>query len=175
MKTRIALCVFLITASVSLRAEDAAPRGLPAGEQSESLTPENVLARQVSEIAATSGMSQRTKAKRIAAAVRLAVVTTTTDIKDPTQALQSALELAKAATQAAPQFAKSIRDAIISIPSIASIEGALALLQAAIKEAAESAGDGRTVVHFAEPDAHVPQNPELPHGNPPGPIVSPSH
>jgi hypothetical protein len=174
MKTRLTLCLILLSATVGLHAEDAAPRGqTPAGEQSEHPTPESILARQVSEIATSSSASRKTKAKRIASAVHLAVISATTDVKDPDQVLKIALDLATAAAEAAPNFAEAIRDAIISIPSIASIAGAAAELQTAIKAAAAS--NERTVVEFSSTPPRPPQNPDFGAGSGGVSVVSPSH
>ena len=123
MKTRLTLCLILLSTTVGLRVE-AAPQDLPpGGEQAEHPTPENILVRQVSEIATSSTGSHKDKAKRIANAIRLAVISATADVKDPDQALKIALDLATAAAEAAPNFAEAIRDAVLSIPSIASIAG----------------------------------------------------
>ena len=172
MKTRLTLCPILLSTTVGLRVE-AAPQDLPpAGEQAEHPTLENILARQVSEIATSSTGSHKDKAKRIANAVRLAVMTTTADVKDPDQALKIALDLATAAAQAAPKFAEAIRDAIISIPSIASITGAVSELQNAI--AAAVASGERPVVEFSSTPPRPPQNPEFVGGSG-DVVVSPSH
>lgn len=173
MKTRLTLCFILLVAMIGLRAEDAAPRGqTPAAEQTDQLTPESILARQVSEIAASSSASRKTKAKRIANAVHLAVISATADVKDPDQALKIALDLGTAAAQAAPSFAEAIRDAIISIPSIASIPGAAAQVQAAITAAA-AASDHSTGAPTTTPP-RPPQNPEIGGGSG-DVVVSPSH
>jgi len=173
MKTRLTLCFILLSAMIGLRAEDATPRGqTPAGEQAEQLTPDSILARQVSEIAASSSASRKIKAKRIANAVRLAVLSATADVKDPDQALKIALDLGTAAAQAAPSFAEAIRDAIISIPSIASIPGAAAQVQAAITAAA-AASDHSTGAPTTTPP-RPPQNPEIGGGSG-DVVVSPSH
>lgn len=176
MKTRLALCLIPLLITAGLRSEDAAnaPSRAIAAEQAEHPTPETVLAAQVSEIAASSGVSQKTKARRIANAVRLAVIAATAEVKDPGQALKIAVGLATVATEAAPHFADPIRNAILSIPSIASIDGALPQVQAAIAAAAEAATGERTVVHFASTPSRPPQNPEFVGGGG-DVVVSPSH
>jgi hypothetical protein len=174
MKTRLTLCLVLASASVGLRAEDAAPQlQNPAGEQSDHPTPESILARQVSEIASSSSASRKAKAKRIGSAVHLAVIEATTGVKDPDQVLRIALGLATAAAEAAPSFADVIRDAILSIPSIASIDGAVAQLQAVITAAA-AAGD-RPVVEFSSTPPRPPQNPGFGGGAGDIVVASPSH
>jgi len=174
MKTRLALCLVLLPLTAGLNAEDAPQNRAAAAEQVEHPTPETILAAQVSEIAASSTMPRKTKEKRIASAVRLAVIAATADVKEASRALEIALGLATVAAQAAPHFAEAIRDAIISIPSIASIEGALPQLQTAIKEGARAATGEPAVVEFASPPPRPPQNPEFVGGSG-DVVVSPSH
>jgi hypothetical protein len=176
MKTRLALClIFLPFTAGLLNAEGVAPhRDQAAAEQAEHPTPESILAAQVSEIATSTEMPRKAKEKRIASAVRLAVIAATTDVRDPGRALEIALGLATVAAQAAPRFAEAIRDAIISIPSIASIEGALPQLQTAVKEGARAASGESAIVEFASPSPRPPQNPEFV-GSSGDVVVSPSH
>jgi hypothetical protein len=173
MKTRLTLCLVLASATVGLLAEEPAPQlQNPPSEQSARPTPESILAGQVSEIASSSA-SRKTKAKRIGSAVHLAVIDATTGVKDPVQVLKIALGLATAAAEAAPSFADAIRDAILSIPSIASIDGAVTQLQAVITAAAAS-GD-RPVVEFSSTPPRPPQNPGFGGGAGDIVVASPSH
>jgi hypothetical protein len=163
MKTRLIFCLVLLAATLGLRAED----------QSAPPTPAAALATQLSEIASSSAISHKTKARRIASAVRLAVMAATADVKDPGQALTIALGLATVAAKAAPDFAEAIRDAIDSIPSIASITGAWAQLQRAVIEGANEAGNDRQDVNFASNPPRPPPNLDL-GGSSGSVVVSPS-
>jgi len=175
MKTRLAFCLVFLLLTVGVRAEDVTSHRGPGAspDQTEPPTPGTMLATQVSEIAASSTLPRKTKEKRIASAVRLAVIAATTDVNEPGQVLTIALGLATMAAKAAPDFAAAIRDAIFSIPSIASIDGALAQLQTAVLEGARAGREEREEAHFASNPPRPP--PDLDLGGHGEVVVSPSH
>jgi hypothetical protein len=115
------------------------------GSEAPAPSPESTLAARVKEIAATPGLSRKEKSRRIAAAVREAVIDATKNLTNPDEVLSVATDLATAAAQAVPNFAGAIRDAVVNIPAIANINGAVAKLQTAITTAAAAAtADNRT-------------------------------
>ncbi len=107
----------------------AAPEGQP-----DKPTPATALAAEVREIANFRMMSHSKKEKRIANAVRIAVVGATA-YKDPAETLAIAAELAAAAAGAAPPFKDAIVHAVSFTPSVASIDGASGQIQAAVDDA----------------------------------------
>jgi len=176
MKTRSALCLALLFATVGLRADDASSplNQATAAERAEHPTPESILATEVSEIASSSTLSPKAKAKQVSRTVRRAVIAATTDVREPKQALKIALSLASEAAKAAPLFTEAIRDAIFSIPSIASIRGALAQLDRAVEEGAKAAMEEPSPVMAA---GDAPRPAPIPTSNGGGDVVvaSPSH
>ena len=144
MKSHLAFLLVYLPVSAGLAAQDTNSlqnQSGPARQTEETLTPEAVLAAQVSEIASSTTLSPKTQAKLIANAVRLAVLTATEGVTDPTRRLTLALELAAAAAKAAPHFADAITTAVSSIPSIAGINGALAQIKAAVLSGTQAADD----------------------------------
>ena len=142
MKSHLAFLLVYLPVSAGLAAQDTNSlqnQSGPARQTEETLTPEAVLAAQVSEIASSTTLSPKTQAKLIASAVRLAVLAATEAVADPAQRLTLALELATAAANAAPQFANAITTAVSSIPSIASINGALTQIKAAVQSGTQAA------------------------------------
>jgi hypothetical protein len=115
----------------------SAPSAPPSADET-SLTPESVLASQVSEIAAATTMTRATKEKLIASAVRLAINAAIQGIKDPARVLDLAVQLAGAAAEAAPAFADTVMSASTSVPGVARVDGAVAALQAAVDTGATS-------------------------------------
>ena len=176
MKIRLTLGLILLSTALGLNAEETPPsQHQPgAGGQVEQPTPESILAAQVQEIAASPSLSRRAKERRIASAVRQAVIAATANVGEQDQALKIALALAKAAVQAAPYFADSIRDAIISIPSIASIAGAVAQIQATVSAAVTAATGGNPAGGPPSTRPSPPQNPES-NGGSGDVVVSPAH
>jgi len=161
MNIRPALCLISLSAALGLNARDIPDPGSqpPLREQGENPTPESTLAKQVADIASSASLSHREKAKQIANAVRLAVIAATANVKDTVQALKIAVDLATAAAEAAPNYAEAILNAMIGIPSISGIEGALPKLKAAITEAVTAAE--HTVVVSPFTPHEPPQNPEF--------------
>jgi hypothetical protein len=176
MKTRLAFCLISLLFSVGLCAAELGsnPGSTGAADQSGPPTPESVLATQLSEIASSSTLSHKAKAKQIASAVRLAVIAATADVKDPAQALTTALGIATVAAKAAPDYTEAISDAIYSIPSIASINGALAQLQQAVAEGVNAAKNERQEVNFASNPPRPPPSLNLGGGSAGPVVVSPS-
>ena len=82
------------------------------------------LAADVREFAGAPGLSRSKKEKRIATAVRVAVVAATSYRQNPREILGAALELAAAAARAAPAYAEVIVNAAALAPSVAAVEGA---------------------------------------------------
>jgi hypothetical protein len=150
MKSIFVCLIISAACSAGLRAADAPT---PDPTRNEAATPASQLAAQVKEIAATPDMSDKTKAKLIASAVQVAINNAVAGITEPAEALQLATELAGAAAKAAPHFAESITHAVMSNPSIAGIDGALAAVQAAVHAAVQEAnlagrpGLGRVPAH----------------------------
>lgn len=128
-------------------------------------SPASVLASQVGDIALSPKLSPKEKAKYIANAVRVAIIATTADLKDPAQIVSIALELATVATKAAPAFAPVIAHTVCSLSAISSIEGAAGQITAAVDAAALAA----TSVSVASPapSAPNPTNPEFGGSNSP--------
>jgi len=140
------------------------------GNQAEQQTPSGALAAEVREIANFRMMSHAKKEKRIANAVRIAVVGATA-YKDPAETLNIASELAAAATTAAPPFKDTIVHAVLFTPSVASIDGASSQIQAAVDAAEAKARDAEKTARAAAvkkpanpavESAAAPQNPAPP-------------
>ena len=166
------LCLILFAAcSASLRAGDVPPPESHPREtaKNEAPTPASLLAEQVRQIAATPDMSDKTKAKLIAKAVEVAVSNALAGVKDPADALRLARDLAAAAAKAAPRFAETITRAVMSNPTIADVDGALAQVQSAVHAAVQARNSpSRSDSDHANPHADFG-------GNNGDHIVSPSH
>ncbi len=180
MKTRPALFLLSLPIAAGLAAKDDSSVGTPAPnvEKSDQLTPGGILAAQVGEIARTKDLSDHSKSRQIASAVRLAVTTSTTNLKSPEQALNLVLDLATRAAKAAPDFADVITeaalDAVQRVPLLADLAGVKDRVQdavfAGVKAAAEETGEAR----FESNPAKPPAAPEF-GGKTDDVIVSPSH
>jgi len=137
-----ALFFFLtfISMNAGLSADAAASPGDSTAVENQAGKPTaaEALAAEVGEIAHYRMMSHAKKEKRIANAVRVAVVGATA-YKDPAEALNIASELAAAASTAAPPFKDVIVHAVLFTPSVASIDGASGQIQAAVDFAATKA------------------------------------
>jgi hypothetical protein len=135
-----------LAADTAASSGDVAALGNQAGPQ----TPAEALAAEVRKIANFRMMSHAKKEKRIANAVRIAVVGATA-YQDPTEIANIASDLAAAAVNAAPSFKDVIVHAVTFTPSVASIDGASGQIQAAADYAAakaveaEKAAKGSTV------------------------------
>ena len=99
------------------------------------------LAADVREFASAPGLSRAKREKRIATAVRTAVVAATAYRQDPSAVLGAASELAAAATHAAPAYADVIIKAAALAPGVSRIDGAAS----AIRSAALSGAKGKPV------------------------------
>jgi hypothetical protein len=134
-----ALMFFLtfLSMNVGFAADNVASSGDgPALEdQAGKQTPAMALAAEVSEIANFKMMSHSKKEKRIANAVRIAVVAATA-YKDQAETVNIAAELAAAAAAAAPPFTDAIIHAVSFTPAVARIDGASGQIQAAADYAA---------------------------------------
>ncbi len=117
-------------------------------QQDNQLTPGKILAAQVSEIANTKDLSDRSKNRQIASAVRLAITTVTTNLKSTDDALNAVLDLATNAAKAAPEFADVIREAALDaaqhLPQLSDLAGLGGNVQdavfAGVKAAASDSG-----------------------------------
>lgn len=162
------LLAFLTLLSVTVtRVVAAAPaQDAAAGPQSAA----NVLALQVAEIASSTKLTPKTKEARIATMVRKAVILATVNVNDPAQAVSIAVDLATAAAGAAPEFTDAIINSVSSVPSIASIDGAVAALNTSVKAAASP--------DTQNSNENRPGSPYAPTSPPPGPgsgvVASPS-
>jgi hypothetical protein len=96
------------------------------------------LAAEVSEISHSAMISHAKKEKRISTAVRVAVVAATAYKQNPEEILGIGLELAVAATQAAPSFTEAIANAVVFAPAIARIDGAASRIRTAASAAART-------------------------------------
>jgi hypothetical protein len=123
-----------LAADTAASSGDVAAPGNQAGQQ----TPAEALAAEVRKIANFKMMSHAKKEKRIANAVRIAVVGATA-YKDPSEIVNIASELSAAAASAAPPFKDAIVHAVLFSPSVASIDGASGQIQAAVDYAAAQA------------------------------------
>jgi hypothetical protein len=158
---------FLMTVAVAgVSAAEPTPDGPPKKQE---WTPGS-LAVLVAEIANSTKLSAEDKERDVADLVRKATIERTADIEDPAQVLALALELATAAATAAPQFAQTIVNTIATIPSLASIEGAMTSVRSALASAAsESAGASRE-----SGSGPATPRPASPASNSPSVIGSPS-
>jgi hypothetical protein len=95
------------------------------------------LASQVGEISHSSMISRQKKEKRIATAVRVAVVAATAYKQDPDEILGIAVTLAAEAARAAPPFTEVIAKAVSFAPAIAGIDGASSRIRTAAFAAAK--------------------------------------
>jgi hypothetical protein len=95
------------------------------------------LAAQVSEINHSSMISRAKKEKRIATAVRVAVVAATAYKQDPDEILGIGVTLAAEAARAAPPFTEVIARAVSFAPAIAGIDGASSRIRTAAFAAAK--------------------------------------
>ena len=103
---------------------------------------ESVLALQVAELASSTKLTPQAKQKRIADLVRKTVIAATANAKDPEQAVQIAVGLATAAASAVPEYSQFIINAVVSIPSIASVDGAMDAVRSAVVGAASTDTQG---------------------------------
>lgn len=109
-------------------------RMLPAGVATQAIE----LAAQVGEISHSTMISRTKKEKRIATAVRVAVVAATAYKQDPDEILGIGLKLAAAAARAAPPFTEVIANAVSFAPAVARIDGAASRVRTAAFAAAKT-------------------------------------
>jgi hypothetical protein len=144
----------LLLLSLPLAAGLAAQQPSPPADQSSQvqqdnqLTPGKILAAQISEIANTKDLPVRSKNRQIASAVRLAITTVTTNLKNTDDALNAVLDLVTNAAKAAPDFADVIREAALDaarhLPQLSDLAGLGGNVQdaifAGVKAAATDSG-----------------------------------
>jgi hypothetical protein len=133
MKFRLPVLLFLLPATLALRAEDR-----HQGEDHHPVTPQSILADQVKAIAG-SNLSPSAKDKAIASAVRFALLAATNKVTDPDKLLAIAISFSDAAAAVAPDFSGAILDGVASVPAIADVQGALAAIQTAVTDTAKAA------------------------------------
>jgi len=152
--TRILPFLFLPVFAQLSAAETPSGTGQTHGSSRfEEQSPAAILAAQIREIASSQNMSVKSQAKLLTNAVKVAVSAVIEGIKDPSERLKRALELTTAAAKAAPQFGATITSAVASIPAIGGQEGALGMIQAAVK-AGIAAGDDAAGSKDRDDDAH---------------------
>jgi polysaccharide biosynthesis protein VpsM len=122
--------------SISTRAQNT-EESIPARGQSVGRLATS-LYRQVSEITSSLSISTAKKEKRIATAVRVAVVGATAYKTDPDEVMGIALQLTRAAAKAAPRFAETIANAVAFAPSVSRIEGGSSRIRIAAYAAAKA-------------------------------------
>lgn len=140
MKPRLLLLAFgLLGICGVLRAAQSQPT---ASTQTAASVNEATLALQVAEVASSTKIPDSIKQKRIADLVRRSILHATAKVQDPEQAVAIAVQFATAASRAAPEYTQLIINAVVSIPSISSISGAMAAVSDAIVGAASSEAQG---------------------------------
>ena len=126
---------------------------------------------QVSEIAGSVTISSSKKEKRIATAVRVAVIAGAAYKSDPEAVLAVAVELARAAARAAPRYADTIANAAAFAPPVARIDGSAGRIRTATYAAAKGPKGKRPKPAPQPAAAQEPAAPpaEAPHAEAPAP------
>lgn len=120
----------------STRAQDAESSAPARGQSIGHVA--NSLYRQVSEITSSMSISSAKKEKRIATAVRVAVVAATAYKSDQDEVMGIALQLTRAAAKAAPRYAETIANAVAFAPAVSRIEGGSSRIRIAAYAAAKA-------------------------------------
>ena len=168
------LATLAIAAAPAVPAASAAEHSPAPSTQPEKPTPASILADQVGEIAASTSMSAKTRAKLITAAVRAAILAATESAATPAAKLKLALDLATAAAKAAPSFATTITSAVIEIPVLAAIDDLAAQVKAAVLAGVRAAVFENGEVRFDTEHPKAPAPTEF-HGDTGDTVVSPSY
>lgn len=137
----------------SIQAADPETTGI-----AQELSPAAILSAQVGEIAYSTSLPLEVKQARIKAALRKAINGAIAGVSDPEQMTQIATDLAVACVKAAPGFAATISNTVTSIPSIAKINGAAALIRDSIEQAVQELNQ----VNVAVPAPALPKAPASP-------------
>jgi len=140
MKSLSAFLVLLLLAS-NVNAASAPAQNAGAAQYS-AADAESILALQVAELASSTKLTPQAKQKRIADLVRKTVIAATANAKDAEQAVQIAVGLATAAASAVPEYSQFVINAVVSIPSIASVDGAMDAVRSAVVGAASTDTQG---------------------------------
>jgi hypothetical protein len=165
MKTKSLLVLFslLLTVGHAAIEQESTESHATAVQPRDELTPANILAAQVREIAAAKDLSAQTKKQQIAKAIRLALLAATANLTNSNQSLQLVLELATQAAKAAPEFAdavlSAINDSVGQIPLLAGFGGLAAKVQDAVTAGVKAAAAESGEVHF-ESEHHEKERPE---------------
>lgn len=184
IKTKPALLLLALPLGATLSAQNAGPTAAPTTQSApgRQVTPGSILAAQIQAIVDTKDLSDESKQRQIAAAIRLAIVTGLTNVDDPTAAAHLVIELTRAATQAAPAYAELIFSTVSTsardIPLLAGMAGLTEAVRDVVAEtvrtAAIAAGASAPEAAGAETEgATTPSAPEYT-GHVDDVIVSPS-
>ena len=159
MKPNPALLLLTLPVAANLSVAASAPAAQV--QPADNLTPGGILAAQIREIAGTKDLSQRSKSRQIASAVRLAILTVTTNLKDADQALKAVQDLAAQAAGAAPDFAEVIteagNDAARHVPLLANVPDVGQKVQDAVLAGLKAAGVAAGEARF-DTDSDGPRN-----------------
>lgn len=133
----LSLCICLSTTG---SAQESTPREPRSSRTAATPTPAALLAAEIREIANSPSLSVAKKEKRIATAVRVAVVAATAYKNDAGRNLDQALEFASAASRAAPRFTEVIVNAVSLAPAISRIDGSAGQIRTVAFAAAKAGG-----------------------------------
>ncbi len=180
MKTNPALLLLAFPLAASLAADNPSAGPAPAASvaASSKLTPGSILAAQIREIAATKDLTPAAKRRQIASAVKLAVTTAVTNVKDPQQAFDLILEITTESAKAVPEYANVITDSAVGVtlrlPALSGRTDLAGKLRDAVSTALDQTGEGA-----ATPGTKAAEKTSTPSqeftGKTDDVIVSPSH
>jgi hypothetical protein len=158
MKTCLALLLILLPFATS----QAADNDTRFGNHNKAA---KILAEQISDIIHSSTLTLKEKDDQVSAAVRDAISEAIANLTDSADILKLTEELTTAAAAAAPQFTHAIIEGASAIPAIASIDGAIDQIKAAVVDAAAKAAaaafdsdhdrDRGRDDHDHDPDEHI--------------------
>lgn len=153
MITKPALMLLSLPVAVTLSAKEKAPAPAPVAhvQPGHALTPGGIVAGQISDILETKGLSEKSRKRQIGNAVRIAVSSATTNLRNADDALAIILEIAERAGGAAPEFSDVIGEAVLEaaarVPVLAEVKGLKVSVDnavfAGVKQAATSSGEAR--------------------------------
>ncbi|MEJ1972680.1 MAG: hypothetical protein WDM96_09545 [Lacunisphaera sp.] len=181
MKTKPALFLLALPLGATLSAQNAGPAAAPTTQTApgNQVTPGSILAAQIQAIIDTKDLSEESKGRQIAAAIRLAMTTALKNVTDPQEASRVVLELTQAATVAAPKFGDLIFSTVTvtarDIPVLAAqpglAENVRAVVADTVRETAAAAPAAGADANQGDSPKDAP--PEF-HGSKDDVIVSPS-
>lgn len=141
MKTTFVILLLLLPVTPGIGATKPAAAPSQTSTSGEEASPAMILASQVAEIASTPSLSHKEMTRLIAKAVRTAVSAVIEGIKDSTERLSLARNLAAAAAKAAPNFSDTIIDAVSNLPAFVKVDGAAAQIEEAVNTSIETSDD----------------------------------